>query len=78
MILGQFLNLQFILYTEFVFQDNVFQFSKFHSFFRIDGKVYSADMGPFKKYVLKFWTNLYPSLPQCVILCYSPIPLLTK
>jgi len=34
--------------------------------------------GPFKKYVLKFWTILDPSLPLSVILCYFPIPLPDK
>ncbi len=34
--------------------------------------------GPFKKYVLNFWTNLDPSLPSCVIMCYFSIPLLVK
>jgi len=30
--------------------------------------------GPFKKYVLNFWTILDPSLPPCVIMCYFLIP----
>ncbi len=34
--------------------------------------------GPFKKYVLNFWTFLDPSLPLRVILCYFPILLLVK
>ncbi len=37
-----------------------------------------CNKGPFKKYVLKFWTILDPSLPLCVILCYFPIPLPDK
>jgi len=33
---------------------------------------------PFKKYLLNFWTILDPSLPQCVIWCYFPMPLRHK
>jgi len=37
-----------------------------------------AYKGPFKKYVLEFWTILDPSLHLFVILCYFPIPLPDK